>query len=376
MTEYSRLAKGTFVSTGAAKVITLPFLPDRVEFQNITAYNNFANHGIPWAYWDSDAPQGSAITGYVAAGPVLQLAAVGSGGISTFQGGLSQQFGVKQQIVAIPKASPTVVQVTGHGYSVGDTVVMTGLYQSASTGMQQMAGIPFTITAVTDANHFTINWDSSGSNYTALSASPTGASVMKVLYPFLYVPEDNVVSAVTRGTTTTVTTTMNHNFVVGQEIAFRIPGPYGTTQLNSLPNVIIPGSPVYGYVVSITDNTTFVCSVNSSAYTAFNVNQPFANFPGLQFPQVLAVGDVNSGGWPYTGGALYPSPSFPTGTGGSPTINGPAIQGAFVNNTSQGFIIGTGNASVSGGGADTSSHLVGAASDIIRWVAYLDDISM
>jgi hypothetical protein len=82
---------------------------------------------------------------------------------------------------------------------------------------------------------------------------------------------------------------------------------------------------------------------------------------------------VNSGGWPYTGGNLYPSPSFPTFSGGVSTINGPAIQGSFVNNTRQGFIIGSGNASYQGT-PDTSSHLSGETSDVIYWIAMLTDM--
>jgi len=55
------------------------------------------------------------------------------------------------------------------------------------------------------------------------------------------------------------------------------------------------------------------------------------------------VGDVNTGGNLISAGSpLYPSPSFPTSSGGVSTINGPAIRGAFVNNTAQGFIIGAG----------------------------------
>ena len=69
--------------------------------------------------------------------------------LAYFPAGLSQQFGAKQQIVGITKASATgLVQVTAHGYSVGDTVIMGGLSQSATTGMQQIAGIPFTINCV------------------------------------------------------------------------------------------------------------------------------------------------------------------------------------------------------------------------------------
>jgi hypothetical protein len=58
-----------------------------------------------------------------------------------------------------------------------------------------------------------------------------------------------------------------------------------------------------------------------------------------------------------------------------PTINGPAISGAYVNNTRQGFIIGAGNASISGT-PDTSSHLVGMSGDFIEWEAYYIELSM
>jgi hypothetical protein len=371
MTEYSRMAKGSFTSTGAAKIINLPFAPDRIELINYTAAAAMTDDVVPFGWWDSAMGQGFAVIER-STGAALISDVITSGGFSTFQAGLSQQFGAKQQIVGITAANPAVVNVTAHGYSVGDTVVLQGLNQSATTGMQQIAGIPFTITAVGDADHFTLKWDTSGGNYTALSGSPTGAFVMKVLYPFLYVPQDNVVSFVTTGTTTTVATTMYHNFEVGQEIAFRIPTVWGTTQLNSLPNVIIPGQPIYGYVTSITDNWTFVCSINSTGYTAFNPNQVFANYPGEQFPQVLAVGDVNMGGQSISAGsALYPSPLFPTSTNRVPTINGPAIRGAFVNNTSQGFIIGSGHAV-----GDADAHLVGANADVIYWTAFLDDITM
>lgn len=374
MTEYNKMAKGSFSSTGARKIINLPFQPDRIELHNYTAHAAFTASGITDAYWDVSMGQGTAQVDYVGTGPVAQKAVVTSNGFSTFGAGLSFQYGAKKQIIGITAANPAVVNVTAHGYSVGDTVVMQGLKQSASTGMQQIAGMPFTITAVGDADHFTIKWNASGGNYTALSGSPSGAMVMQVLYPDLYLPGDNVVAFVTTGTTTTIATTMYHNFEVGQEIAFRITNPWGTTQLNSLPNTTIPGSPIYGYVVSITDNWTFVCSINSTGYTAFNPNQPFANYPGEQFPQVVAVGDVNTGGNLITSGSpLYPPPSFPTSTNRVPTINGPAIRGAFVNNTRQGFIIGTGNA-VYQTTPDTSSHLVGAAEDVVYWVAYYDDI--
>ncbi len=373
MTEYSRMAKGHFTSTGDAKVINLPFQPDAVELWNYSSFATPANHGVPHAYWDADMGQGFAIEQVFNATPVLTTDIVISQGISTFAAGLMLQYGAKIQISGITKASAAVVTTgSAHGLKSGDVVILTGLEQSSTTGMQQIAGIPFTVT-VTGATTFSIPWNTNQSNYTALSASPTGAFMMKVLYPYLYFPGVSFISAITTGTTTTIDTTDAHNFVVGQEVAFRIPTIWGTTQLNSLPNTTTPGSPIYGYVIAVTDYNTVVVNINSTNYTAFDSNQPFADFPGQSFPQIVAVGDVNTGGVQISSGSpLYPPPySVPIGTTRVNTINGPAIMGAYVNNTSQGFIIGAGV-----GVADASSVLVGAEGNVIYWRAFLHDMNV
>lgn len=385
MAEYSRLAKGRFVSTGGAQIINLPFKPDYVEFINYTASalaisGSAAQNTVPHAWWDSSMGQGFAVQEvYAGATPsVLRYDTVITNGISTFEGGLAFQYGPTLAISGITKADPAVVTTTtNHGLTSGDVVIFYGLYQSSTTGMQQISGIPFTVT-VTGLTTFTIPWNTNQSNYTALSGSPSGASVKKVLYPYLYFPGTSFISAITAPNGTTiptgtvqVDTTDAHNFVVGQEVAFRIPTAWGSIQLNSLPNTTIPGSPVYGYVDTVTDyNTVIVRIRNSATFTAFNSNQVFASFPGEQLPQIVAVGDVNTGGVEITSGSvLYPPPySVPIGTTRVNTINGPAIKGAYVNNTSQGFIIGIG-----AGTNVTSSVLVGAASDVIYWKAYLHD---
>lgn len=372
MTEYSRIAKGKFTSTGAAQLINLPFQPDYVEFVNYSAAATPANHGVPFAKWDVNMGQGFAVEQVFNATPVLTTDVVVANGISTFAAGQLLQYGTRIQISGITKANPAVVTTgSAHGYASGDVVVFQGLYQSSTTGMPQICGMTFTVT-VTGATTFTIPWNTNQSNYTALSASPTGAFVKKVLYPYLYAPGETVISAITTGTTTTIDTTSAHNFVVGQEVAFRIPTPYGTTQLNSLPNITTPGSPTYGYVISVTDYNTVVVNINSTSYTAFNSNQTVASVAGLQFPQIVAVGDVNTGGVQISSGsALYPPPyTTQIGTTTVNTINGPAILGAYVNNTAQGFVIGAGV-----GATDTSSVLVGANGNVIYWRALLHDYS-
>lgn len=368
MAEYSRMAKGSFTSTGAAKAINLPFQPNLVKFTNYSSLATPANHGIPYANWDVTMGQGFAAASLFNATPVLTTGVVITGGISTFSAGLALQYGARKQIIGATAANPIVFNVTAHGYAVGDVVELQGLYQSATTGMPQLSGMQFAISAVGDADHFSIVWPGNGSNYTALSGSPTGAFVKKVLYPFLYAPGISFIEAITTGTTTTVVTTTPHNLVVGSEVAFRIPASWGTSELNSLPNTSIPGSPQYGYVISVTNSTTVVININSTGYTAFTTNQTVASVPGLSFPQLVPVGDVNTGGLAISAGsALYPSPLV----NGVSTINGPAINGAFVNNTSAGFIIGAG-ATVS----DSSAVLVGANGNVIYWEAYLTDVSL
>lgn len=371
MTEYSRMAKGRFTSTGAAQVINLPFVPDYVEFINYTAAATPADHGIPKAWWDANMGQGVAVVDLFNATPALIMDDVTSNGISTFSAGQLLQFGPTLSISGITKANPAVVTTTAaHGLKSGDVVVFQGLFQSSTTGMPQINGIPFTVT-VTGSTTFTIPWNTNQSAYTALSGSPSGATVKQVLYPSMYFPGDTYISAITTGTTTTIDTTSAHNFVVGQEVAFRVPTAAGMTQLNSLPNSTTPGSPTYAYVIAVTDYNTFVVNVNSSAYTAFSSNQAFST-GSYQNAQVVAVGDVNTGGVAISSGsALYPPPqSMPIGTTTVNTINGPAIRGAFVNNSSQGFIIGAGAAV-----GDASSVLVGAVSDVIYWRAFLHDYS-
>jgi hypothetical protein len=392
MTEYSRMAKGRFTATGTSAVVQLPFKPDFVELYNYTNIRTAATHKVTLAWWDASLTD--TFTGVSGNPTMIELYAGSSTatvfdvipgtplapGIAAFSAGQLLQFGpiykhTGSTDFSITAANPPVVTTTtNHGLVSGDVVIFEGLFQTATTGMPQIDFIPFTVT-VTGATTFTIPWDASGSNYTTVNtATSTGnvGSWKKVLYPYLYFPGTTVISNITLGATTTVDTTDAHNFVVGQEVAFRIPNQWGTVELNSLPNTLTPGSPVYGYVIAVTDYNTVVVNINSSAMTPFNVNQPIANVSGLSFPQIVAVGDVNTGGVQISANsALYPPPYYvPIGTTRINIINGPAIQGAFVNNTAQGFTIGSGLAL-----ADNTATLI-AANDVVEWRAFLHDASI
>lgn len=117
--------------------------------------------------------------------------------------------------------------------------------------------------------------------------------------PQYFQPSRFVISAITLGSTTTITTTENHNYVIGQQVRLLIPFGYGSTQLNmQTANVIdIPAAN------QVTINLF-----------SFGANQ-FVNANTSQKPQIIAVGDYNTGIISSTGRSI-------------PTTN---IPGSFIN---------------------------------------------
>lgn len=100
------------------------------------------------------------------------------------------------------------------------------------------------------------------------------------LNPQYYNPSQFFISAVTLGITTTITVTGSINFTVGQEIRLLIPTSFGCRQLNG----------VTGFVLSVPSSTQVVTSINSSQ----NVD-PFIASSATTQPQILPIGDINSG---------------------------------------------------------------------------------
>lgn len=94
-----------------------------------------------------------------------------------------------------------------------------------------------------------------------------------------YSPSEFFISAISLGQQTTITTSGNHNFVVGQLVRLVIPPSFGTRQLNGQS----------GYVLSIPAANQVLLNINSS-----NAD-PFIASSATTKAQILAMGDVNSG---------------------------------------------------------------------------------
>ena len=124
--------------------------------------------------------------------------------------------------------------------------------------------------------------------------------------PQFYQPSRFVISGITLGQTTTVTTMTNMNYVIGQLVRLLIPPTFGARQLNE----------AQGYVLSIPAPNQVVLSINSSK----NVD-PYTSSSATTVAQILAIGDIN------TGYASTTGPFIPT-TNGNSNIE---IPGSFIN---------------------------------------------
>ena len=107
--------------------------------------------------------------------------------------------------------------------------------------------------------------------------------------PQNYKPSRFVISGIALGPTTTVTTTANMNYVIGQQCRLLIPQSFGCRQLNE----------AKGYVISIPAANQVVLDIYS------NGGNPFTSSSATTVAQILAIGDVNTG-------VVNPTPSSET----------------------------------------------------------------
>lgn len=331
MAEYSKIIEGTFTSTGVAKALLFPMVPQQIEIRNKTKWNTTTDNTAFQAYGMSEDTNGTAYA-LQSNSTAVENVTLTTGGFTFFDAG-TYQYGPTFTISGINQTTGVVTTTAPHGYVVGDTVLLTG-----TTGMLQVAGWLFTVTAVGSNVTFTVNIGG------LVAAAATAGSVKKLLYADLYIPFNCPVVSVTQANPCVVTTSVNHSFVVGQEVFFVIPPQYGMTQLDSLTYATANGTPQRAYVTAV-GARTITLNLNSTAFTAFALPTSAVAALGVSQAQVMAIGDANTG---YTG------PTVPTPQ---------TIPGAFAANTRRGVIVGTGD----------GTTILHATSDVVWFRAEFPD---
>lgn len=94
-----------------------------------------------------------------------------------------------------------------------------------------------------------------------------------------YIPSRFVITNISLGKTTIVTTDINNNYVIGQQVRLLIPSSYGTYELNG----------VSAYVISLPNTDQVELDIDSNGMNAFRSSS------NTTLPQIIAIGDINQG---------------------------------------------------------------------------------
>ena len=97
--------------------------------------------------------------------------------------------------------------------------------------------------------------------------------------PQFYAPNQYFISAISLGATTTVTTTVNNNLIIGNQVRLIIPQSFGSRQLNEQT----------GYVIGLPASNQVTLNINSIGVDPFILSS--ANTQA----QLIPIGDINSG---------------------------------------------------------------------------------
>lgn len=292
---FTIITGGSFTSTGAGVKIPMPSSADYFVSTNITQMplapatgvvirgewygSKFgvgataANDGIRWkktnstnallidTFATSTASNGFT---YVNSAPVVEAQAANA-------------------ITAITAASPAVVSQT-NTYSADDV-----LYLYNTTGMLQIAGMPFQISTVSGSGYTLIGLRAAGFAAAATAGFTRRVSKFNAVEPeFLYITE------ITQATQAVVRTSVDptNHYVVGMKIHFSIPYSFGMTQMNQLTGKILAVSSA-NYTVTVDIDSTAFTAFAFPASTASPTSQLFATYApagaSTQFDPVTLV---------------------------------------------------------------------------------------
>lgn len=264
---------GSYTSDGARFNLDLGFVPHEFHQWNESQQDSTANPAVVKESWYlHNLAVNSAYTIQNTAGAATdEHHLIAAGGYRTYAG-VEEVLDAAIVAGAITAATPPVFTSAAHNYQVGDVVRITG-----STGMLQIAGIDFVVTAITAGVDFTLG-TIPGAGF---AAAGTAHSAQRIFTPRAFLPGKRIITNVTAANPGVVTTNINHGYATGDRVRIRIPAVSGMVELHD-------------QIVTVTyvTATTFSIGVDTTAYTAFAWPTSAQAAAGCLRPEVIPVGDT------------------------------------------------------------------------------------
>lgn len=347
MLPYQMIAGGTFTLTTAniASGLDLSLQaqnpPDFIQLRAITGWGAASTaQSIEW-WWEKSMAQGTA-KGILQASnastpqvPAMTSYTIATNGISTYDTANPPTF-PPLATTAVNDSTFVVTMSNTGSINVGDWV---RLY--ATTGMLQIAGYDFQVTAVTANTSITLGYmASSGLTF---AANATAGQVLKYI-PNRDYPRWAFIANITQATQAVVYFTGTNDYTPGEIISFRVSSAFGMSQINNK----------HARVLSVTNSATVssvTVDLDTTGYTAFVFPTSAVAAAGVS-PAVVVPS--SSGVVPYNGSATIPQ--SPPGTN---------LLDAFDDRNTRVIHLGPGLFNVSG---HTSTN-----DDVWLWQAYKYD---
>lgn len=270
-TPLSLIAQGTFTSAGVARTIELPRQPHYFMIKNRSTWGT-APTAVVQSEWFDGYAAGQAKTITEGGGSALTGTLVAAGGAGFTMVNLSDQTpgALVATGTAITNANPAVV-TDATSPAVGNIVRMTN-----TTGMLQIAGMDFTVTAVNPGVAFTLGY----LNAAGFAAPATNADY-RIIPAKYYTPYRRWITGITAANPAVVTVSVAHNYLIGDKVTLHIPAAFGT--MNRFDGVTATITAVTASTMTLDINTV------GSAF-AFPTSAVAA--AGVSFACVTNVGEV------------------------------------------------------------------------------------
>lgn len=285
---FTILTGGSFTSTGAGVKIPLPSSADYFKTWNITQLSASNPNTVTNGEWfGAKFGAGASAAGLgiktVKTTAMLESAFAAGTGFTYVTSAPVIEAQAANAITAITAASPAVVSQT-NTYSNDDV-----LYLYNTTGMLQIAGMPFQISSVSGSAYTLIGLRAAGFAAAATAGFTRRVSKFNAVEPeFLYITE------ITQATQAVVRTSVDptQHYVVGMKIHFSVPASFGMTQINQMTGKIVAVSAA-NYTVTVDIDTTAFTAFAFPASTSSPTAQLFATYApagaSTQFDPVTLV---------------------------------------------------------------------------------------
>ena len=255
MLPYQIISGGTYTNPASPIPVNIPLtdFPDFVWVRNRTNWGDTTAVTSIESQWREGMAQGAfqAVNQTVTTNALAS--AVGTtNGFSFFSTAAPPTF-TALTATAINGTTWVVSMASTAGIFPGDIVRVYN-----STGMHQIGGYDFQVTAVTTNTSITLGMMAT-SGITASNA--TAASILEII-PSQFYPRWRYIANITKAAQATVYFTVANDFTIGEIVSFRVSSAFGMSQINNVPARVIS-------VTNTSSNSSIVIDLDTSGFTAF-----------------------------------------------------------------------------------------------------------